>query len=219
MTPAERATPWSPLNRPDHVDKAPATVHHELLDEGAYVASVSTVYRILREHGEARERRRQAIRPEPVATSANRVRPWDITRLAGPAKWPHLHTYAIIFVYSCNVMGRLLADRGSRVPAEKLLVGAITERHIDRHTPTAHAGNGTSTASEPVAFPLTGPGVAKSRSRPRVPHGHPQGGARCGTLKHRPGLPDRFNTAEQARPSPRAFLTWYDTAHRYSGTA
>ncbi|MCP9946869.1 hypothetical protein LUX12_21965 [Streptomyces somaliensis] len=142
LAPAERATPRSPLNRPDHVDKAPAAVHREPLDEGAHVASVSTAYRTLREHGEARERRRQAthpprVPPEPVATSANRVRPGDITKLAGPAKRSHLHPCAIIYIYSCNVVGRLLADRGSRVPAEKLLAGATTERRIDRHTLTA----------------------------------------------------------------------------------
>lgn len=123
MTPAERATLRSLLNHPDHVDKAPATVYHELLDEGTYVASVSTMYRVLREHGEFRERRRQAthpprVKPELVATSANRVRSWDITTLAAPAKWSYFHPYVIIDIYPRYVIGWLLADRESSVLAE-----------------------------------------------------------------------------------------------------
>jgi putative transposase len=78
LSPAERDTVRSLLNSPDFVDKAPATVYHELLDEGVYVASVSTMYRILREYGEVKERRRQAthparVRPELVATGPNTV--------------------------------------------------------------------------------------------------------------------------------------------------
>jgi putative transposase len=89
LSPAERDTVRSLLNSPDFVDKAPATVYHELLDEGVYVASVSTMYRILRAHGEVKERRRQAthparVRPELVATGPNTVWSWDIERHEAP---------------------------------------------------------------------------------------------------------------------------------------
>jgi hypothetical protein len=85
---AERDTVRALLNSSDFVDKAPATVYHELLDEGTYVASVSSMYRILRAHGEVRERRRQAVhparvKPELVATQPNQCWSWDITKLHG----------------------------------------------------------------------------------------------------------------------------------------
>jgi putative transposase len=80
------------LHHPEHVDEAPATVYAKLLDAGVYLASTSTMYRILRAEGEVCERRRQAThppaaRPELLATRPNAVWSWDITRLLGPAKW------------------------------------------------------------------------------------------------------------------------------------
>lgn len=89
LAPCERDSVRALLNSPDFVDKAPATVYHELLDEGVYVASVSTMYRVLREHGEVGERRRQAVhparvKPELVATGPNTVWSWDIERHEAP---------------------------------------------------------------------------------------------------------------------------------------
>ena len=89
LSPAERAGVRSLLNSPDFVDKAPATVYDELLDEGTYVAPVSTMYRVLREHGEVTERRRQAVhparvKPELVATKPNEIWSWDIERHEAP---------------------------------------------------------------------------------------------------------------------------------------
>ncbi|MEU4218186.1 IS3 family transposase [Actinoplanes sp. NPDC026623] len=224
LSQAERATLRSLLNHPEHVDKAPATVYHELLDEGAYVASVSTMYRILREHGEVRERRRHAthparVKPELVATAANRVWSWDITKLAGPAKWSYFHLYVIIDIYSRYVVGWLLADRESSILAEKLLADTIVKQRIDRDTLTIHADNGTSMASKPVAFLLADLGVTKSHSRPRTSNDNPYSEAHFKTLKYRPDFPDRFDTIDQARAFCRTFFTWYNTAHRHSGIA
>jgi putative transposase len=80
------------LHEPEHVDEAPATVYAKLLDQGVYLASTATMYRILRAEGEVRERRRQAthpakVKPELLATRPNAVWSWDITKLLGPAKW------------------------------------------------------------------------------------------------------------------------------------
>jgi putative transposase len=109
LSPAERDTVRSLLNSPDFVDKAPAAVYHELLDEGVYVASVSSIYRILRAHGEVRERRRQAVhparvKPELVATKPNEIWSWDITKLHGPATWSYFYQYVIIDIYSRYVV-------------------------------------------------------------------------------------------------------------------
>jgi putative transposase len=110
LSAAERDTVRALLNSPQLVDKAPAAVYHQLLDEGVYLASVSSMYRILRAHGEVGERRRQAthparVTPELVATTPNRCWSWDITKLHGPAKWTYYHLYVIIDIYSRYVVG------------------------------------------------------------------------------------------------------------------
>ena len=110
------------LHEPDHVDEAPATVYAKLLDEGLYVASVPTMYRILRAAGEVRERRRQGThpahkKPELVATAPNEVWSWDITKLLGPVKWTYYYLYVIIDIYSRYVPGWMLARAEDNRPA------------------------------------------------------------------------------------------------------
>lgn len=173
LSAAERDTVRSVLNRPGFVDKAPATVYHELLDEGSYLCSVSTMYRILREHGEVRERRRQAthparVKPELVATQPNRCWSWDITKLRGPAQWTYYHLYVILDIYSRYVVGWLIAETESAALAEKLLAEAIAKQHIDPDQLTIHADNGSSMASKPVALLLSDLGVTKTHSRPHT---------------------------------------------------
>src|SRR4051794_24730925 len=218
----ERGTVRALLNSPDFVDKAPATRYHELLDEGGYLASISTMYRILRAHGEVKERRRQAthparVKPELVATAPNQVYSWDITKLAGPAKWTYFYLYVIIDIYSRYVVGWLLAERESAVLAEKLLADTITKQGVDRDTLTVHADNGSSMASKPVAFLLADLGVTKTHSRPRTSNDNPYSEAQFKTLKYRPDFPDTFGSVEDARAFSRRFFTWYNTAHYHSG--
>jgi putative transposase len=206
------------------VDKAPATVYHELLDEGIYLASTSTMYRILRAHGEVRERRRQAthpaqIKPELVATQSNQVYSWDITKLLGPAKWTYFYLYVIIDIYSRYVVGWLLAERESALLAEKLLADTIAKQRIDRDTLTIHADNGSSMASKPVAFLLADLGVTKTHSRPHTSNDNPYSEAQFRTLKYRPDFPDRFGCIEDARAFCQRFFRWYNTEHRHSGIA
>lgn len=140
------------------------------------------------------------------------------TEPAGPAKWSYFHLYVITEIYPRYVVGRFPADREGSVPVEKFLADTITEQHIDRNTLTLHADNGTSTASKPVAFPLTDLGVTKSHSRPRTPNDDPYSEAHFKALKYRPDFPDRFDTGERVRAFCRTFFTWYNTAHRHSGT-
>lgn len=222
LSTTERAQVRAVLNSPEHVDKAPASVYHELLDQGVYLASVSTMYRVLREHGEVRERRRQAVhparvKPELVATGPNSVWSWDITKLAGPAKWTYFYLYVIIDIYSRYVVGWLLAEAESAVLAEKLLADTIAKQGVDRDTLTVHADNGSSMASKPVAFLLADLGVTKTHSRPRTSNDNPYSEAQFKTLKYRPDFPDTFGSAADARAFCRGFFTWYNTAHYHSG--
>ena len=220
LAPAERARVREVLNSPEHVDKAPAAVYHELLDDG--VASVSTMYRVLRERDEVRERRRQAVhparvKPELVATAPNSVWSWDITKLHGPAKWSYFYLYVIIDIFSRYVVGWLLADRESAELAEKLLADTIAKQGIDRDRLTVHADNGSSMASKPVAFLLADLGVTKTHSRPHTSNDNPYSEAQFKTLKYRPDFPASFGSLADARAFCQGFFSWYNTEHYHSG--
>jgi putative transposase len=224
LSEVERATVRALLNSPDFVDKAPATVYHELLDEGVYVASVSSMYRILRAYGEVKERRRQAVhparvKPELVATGPNQCWSWDITKLHGPVKWSYFHLYVIIDIYSRYTVGWLIADRESAVLAEQLLADTIAKHGIDRDTLTIHADNGSSMASKPVAFLLADLGVTKSHSRPHTSNDNPFSESQFRTLKYRPEFPATFAHLLDARSFCQRFFAWYNTEHRHSGVA
>jgi putative transposase len=222
LSEAERDRVRALLNSPDFIDMAPAAVYHTLLDKGVYMASVSSMYRILREHGEVKERRRHAvhpprIKPELVAEAPNRVWSWDITKLRGAAKYEFYHLYSVIDIYSRYTVAWLLADREDAALAERLLTDAITKQGITRQQLTIHADRGTSMASKTVAQMMADLGVTKSHSRPRVSNDNPFSEAQFKTLKYRPDFPDRFGSIQDARAHCRSFFTWYNTIHRHSG--
>jgi putative transposase len=224
LTLAERNTVRALLNSPGFVDKAPATVFHELLDDGVYLASVSSMYRILRAHGEVTERRRQAthparVKPELLATGPNQCWSWDITKLHGPVKWSYFHLYVILDIYSRYTVGWLIAERESAALAEQLLAATIAKQGIDRDALTIHADNGSSMASKPVAFLLADLGVTKSHSRPHTSNDNPYSEAQFRTLKYRPEFPKTFTSLPEARAFCQRFFSWYNTDHRHSGIA
>lgn len=224
LSPQERHQVRALLNSEQHVDKAPAVVYHELLDQGIYVCSVATMYRILREHGEVRQRRRQAthparVKPELVATRPNVCWSWDITKLLGPAKWTYYYLYVILDIYSRYVVGWMVAERELAALAEQLLAESIAKQGVDRDTLTIHADNGSSMASKPVAFLLADLGVTKSHSRPHTSNDNPFSEAAFKTLKYRPEFPDQFGSIEHARAFCRRFFDWYNTEHYHSGIA
>jgi putative transposase len=224
LNPVERDTVRTLLNSPEFVDKAPATVYHELLDEGVYLASVSTMYRILRAHDEVHERRRQAthparVKPELVATRPNEIWSWDITKLLGPARWTYYYLYVVLDIYRRYAVGWMLAERESAALAEQLLADTIGKQRVDRDQLTIHADNGSSMASKPVAFLLADLGVTKTHSRPHCSNDNPYSEAQFRTLKYRPDFPDRFASLVEARAFCQRFFAWYNTEHRHSGIA
>lgn len=219
----EREEVLAVLHEERFVDLAPAEVHAILLDEGRYLCSESTMYRLLRAtHGQVRERRRQAVhppkvKPELVAQASNRVWSWDITKLAGPAKWTYYYLYSIIDIYSRYTVGWMVATRESAELAERLLGETIAKQDIDRDQLSIHADRGSSMASKPVAFLLADLGVTKSHSRPHCSNDNPYSEAQFKTLKYRPDFPDTFGSLEHARTFCAAFYRWYNTEHRHSG--
>lgn len=222
LSPGERAEVHELLDSQRFVDMAPAAVYATLLDEGRYLCSESTMYRILREHGEVRERRRQAthppkVKPQLLATAPNQCWSWDITKLRGPAKWTYYHLYVIIDIYSRYVPGWLIAGRESAALAERLLAETIAKQHVARDQLTIHADRGTSMASKPVAMLLADLGVTKSHSRPHCSNDNPFSEAGFKTLKYRPDFPDQFGCIQDARAFCQVFFGWYNHEHRHSG--
>jgi putative transposase len=219
---AERAAILAALHAERFADLAPAEVWAILLDEGAYLGSLSTCCRLLRQAGESRERRAQAthpaaVKPELIATGPNQVWSWDITKLHGPAKWTYSYLYVILDIYSRYAVGWMVATRESAALAEKLIAATAAKQHISPGQLTIHADRGSSMTSKPVAFLLAGLGVIQSHARPHVSNDNPYSEAQFKTLKYRPGFPARFGSIEAARAHCQAFFAWYNTQHRHSG--
>ncbi len=222
LTDTETTTIIDVLTSERFCDQATAQVWAELLDEGTYLASVSTMYRLLRQRSMVRERRRQArrpahIKPELVATTPNQVWSWDITKLAGPHKWTWFHLYVILDVYSRYAVGWLVAPRESDRLAEELIADAIYEHDVAAGQLTLHADRGTSMTSKTVAQLLADLGVLKSHSRPHVSNDNPFSEAQFKTLKYSPRFPARFASIADARTFVDEFFAHYNHRHRHSG--
>lgn len=204
------------------VDSSPAQVWATLLDEGRYLCSERTMYRLLAKHQEVRERRDQLThpayaKPELLADRPNQVWSWDITKLLGPTKWSYYYLYVILDVFSRYVVGWTVQLGESAVLAEQLIAQAIAQQQITRGQLTLHADRGSSMRSKPVAFLLADLGVTKTHSRPYTSTDNPYSEAQFKTMKYRPGFPERFGSIEVARTFCRPFFDWYNHTHRHSG--
>ena len=210
------------LNSERFCDQAPAQVWATLLDEGRYLASVSTMYRILRTKHQVRERRRHArhpahLKPELVADGPNQVWSWDITKLAGPHKWTWFHLYVILDVWSRYAVGWLVAPRESDRLAHELIDACATVENIQPKQLTLHADRGSSMTSRTVAQLLADLGVTRSHSRPHVSNDNPFSEAQFKTVKNSPRFPARFTSLAHARTFTDAFFEHYNHHHRHSG--
>ena len=203
-------------------DIAPAEVWATLIDEGTYLASVATMYRVLRERGETSERRRQrthpaTVKPELVATAPNQCWSWDITKLLGPEKWTYYYLYVILDIFSRYAAGWMVASVESAELAKRLIDGTCRSQHVERDTLTIHADRGSSMASKPVAHLLADLGIAKSHSRPHVSNDNPFSESQFKTFKYRPNFPGRFGSLEDTRAHCQPFFRWYNFEHRHAG--
>jgi len=203
-------------------DQAPASIYATLLDEGTYLCSIRSMYRILERHEEVRERRNQLShpqhsKPELLATGPNELWSWDITKLKGPVKWTYFYLYVILDVFSRYVVGWMVAHRESAALAQKLIATSCTNQNIIEGQLTVHADRGTSMTSKPVALLLSDLGVNKTHSRPHTSNDNPYSESQFKTLKYRPEFPKRFGSIEDARAFCRNFSRWYNQQHRHSG--
>jgi putative transposase len=210
------------LESDEFVDEAPATVYAKLLDQGIYLGSISTMYRILRAHDEVRERRRQAThpahkKPELIASGPNEIWSWDITKLHGPEKWTYYYLYVILDIFSRYAVGWMLARAERAELAKRLINETIDKQGVVRDQLTLHSDRGSPMIAKPVAHLLADLGVTKSHSRPHVSDDNPYSESQFRTLKYRPEFPDRFGSFEDAHAHCVRFFGWYNDDHRHSG--
>jgi len=222
LSAAEKAQVREELNSERFQDQAPREVYATLLDEERYLCSVSTMYRILAEHDEVRERRDQLRhpayqKPELLATGPNQVWSWDITKLRGPSKGVYYYLYVMLDIYSRYVVGWLLAEVESAELAEQLIAETCAKQGVPRAQLTIHADNGSPMIAKSVASLLADLGVAKSHSRPHVANDNPYSEAQFKTLKYRPDYPDRHASSADARQWARSFFAWYNDEHHHAG--
>lgn len=206
------------------MDQAPASILATLLDEGVYPCSERTMYRVLSEHQEVRERRNQLrhpkySKPELLATAPNQVWSWDITKLKGPEKWNYFHLYVILDIFSRYVVGWMVADRESSPLAKSLIIESCQKQNIPRNQLTLHADRGASMKSKLVANLLADMGITKTHSRPHVSDDNPYSESHFKTLKYRPDFPKSFGSIQDAKQFCRSFFGWYNREHKHSGIA
>ena len=224
LSEGERQAVLDLLHDQRFVDRPPADVVATLLDEGRFLCSTRTMYRILDGEKEVKERRNQRThpiyeKPELLAIRPNEVWSWDITKLKGPVKWTYYQLYVILDIFSRYVVGWMVAERESSELAKRLIRESCLKQEVLSDQLTLHADRGSSMKSKPVAMMLSDLGVTKTHSRPHVSNDNPYSESHFKTLKYRPGFPERFGSLQDARTFCQEFFTWYNTQHHHSGIA
>ncbi len=224
LAPQERVQVLETLHSERFIDVAPRAAYAALLEEGRYLCSPRTMYRILDDNAEVRERRDQRRhpiyeKPQLLATRPNEVWSWDITKLISVEKWTYYHLYVILDIFSRYVVAWMVAYRETAALAEKLLSAAIKNQNVAPGQLQIHADRGTSMTSKAVAQLFADLGVDKSHSRPHVSDDNPFSESQFKTLKYHPSFPDKFGSLNDALACCRRFFNWYNHEHRHSGIA
>lgn len=222
LNPAERQAFLDVAHSLPFIDKTAAEIFYTVLDRGEYLCSIRTMYRILAEHKETRERRNQLRhpvykKPELMATAPNQLWSWDITKLRGPTKGIYYHLYVVLDVYSRYVVAWMLATRESEDLAKELLAEAYRKYGIRPGELTTHSDRGPAMKAQTVVDLLAALGVTKSHSRPYVSNDNPYSESQFKTMKYRPEFPVRFGSLEDGLAFCRAFFVWYNEHHFHSG--
>jgi putative transposase len=189
LTGPERERVLEVLHSERFVDVSPEETYATMLDEGAYLCSTRTMYRILAaHHGGVRERRDQLThpayaKPELLAERPNELWSWDVSKLKGPAKWTWFYLYVILDVFSRYVVGWTVHYRENAQIAKALIEQASEQQQITPKILTLHADRGAPQRAKPVAFLLADLGITKTHSRPYTSSDNPYSEAQFKTLK------------------------------------
>lgn len=223
LSQAEREAVLEVLGSERFADKSVAQAHTVLLDEGVWLCSQSTMYRLLAANGQSGERRAQARhparkKPELLATGANQVWSWDITKLRGPARGVWYHLYVIVDIYSRKAVHWEVWPTETGLLAKEFIGSAIVAN--GGVAPKAiHADRGTSMTSNTVAGLYAKLNINQSHSRPHVSNDNPFSEAQFKTLKYCPAFPGQFGSIQDANTFCGVFFWYYNNEHRHSGIA
>lgn len=223
FTPAERAKVLEVVNSPEYRDLPPKQVVPRLADEGRYIGSESTIYRILRAEGQDAHRGRAKPRTvrtvdEHVATAANQVWSWDITYLLSSVRGRFFYLYLVEDVWSRRIVGFEVHAEESMVASSALIRATCAAENVDPNGLVLHSDNGGPMKGSTMLATLQHLGIVPSFSRPSVSDDNPFIESLFRTLKYRPEYPHKpFDTIEEARAWVTAFVAWYNAEHRHSG--
>lgn len=224
LTPAQQEQIVLELNSERFLDCAPRQVWATLLDEGIYLCSWRSMYRLLKQHDQVRERRNvrrhpKYIRPELAASGPNQVWTWDITYLKGEVRGHFYYLYVVIDLYSRLVIGWMVADRECAELARRLLEQSYKKHGVQPGQLTIHADRGAPMKSKSVHQLLSDLDVRASHSRPRVSNDNPFSEAGFKTMKYSPDFPARFASLAEAEAFCRNYFAWYNQEHYHTGIA
>ena len=224
LSTAERVQVQAVLNSARFQDQAPRQVWAALLDEGQYLCSWRTMYRILHACRQLRERRNQLrhpvyAKPELMATGPNQLWSWDISKLKGPMKGIYFYLYVILDVFSRYVVGWMIAERETNALAHTLIQTSCHRQGIAPGQLTVHADRGSPMIGSALTDLFLILGVRRSHSRPHVPDDNPFSEAQFKTMKYHPSFPERFGSIADARAWAERFFQWYNHEHYHTGLA
>ena len=222
LSAAEQAVVVGELMSPRFVDSAPHQVYANLLDEGRYLCSIRTMYRLLASQQAVRERRDQRIhpvyaRPELVAVAPNHVWSWDITKLKTTVKWTYFYLYVVIDIFSRYVVGWMLSTRETGALARDFVEQIVLREDVPIDQLTLHADRGSPMRSRTLAEKLSDLGIEASFARPQQSNDNPFSESLFKTLKYAPIFPDCFDSCDHARSVLTPFFDHYNHQHRHTG--
>jgi transposase InsO family protein len=223
LSPAERAHVLEVVNSPEYRDLPPKQVVPRLADDGRYIGSESTIYRILRAEGQDAHRGRAKPRTvrsvdAHVATAANQVWSWDITYLLSTLRGRFFYLYLVEDVWSRRIVGFEVHAEECMVASSALVRATCAAENVDPKGLVLHSDNGGPMKGSTMLATLQHLGIVPSFSRPSVSDDNPFIESLFRTLKYRPEYPHKpFDTIEAARAWVTAFVAWYNAEHRHSG--
>lgn len=210
-------------NEPEYANLPPNKLVPKLADEGRYLASESTFYRVLKEEGQLSHRQkakptRQVKKPKSLtATDPNQLYSWDITYLPTLIKGLFLYLYLVMDIYSRKIVGWQVYEEESSALAADLMTDICRREGIKRAQGTLHSDNGSPMKGATMLATLQHLGVIPSFSRPSVSNDNPYSESLFRTLKYRPEYPERaFSDLHAARVWVQGFVEWYNLAHLQS---
>jgi putative transposase len=216
LTPAQQAETLAALHSERFQDQAPRQVYGALLSEGTKLASVSTMYRLLRAGGESRPRRAQRppqrhIRPRLTARAPNECWTWDITKLPTYTRGVYLSLYVILDLFSRYVVGWMVSRKENAGLARHLFARVLAHHGIAPGSLIVHQDRGAPMIAHSFADLMSELGVERSYSRPRVSNDNAFSESQFKTLKFDPSYPGRFVDPADARTWGRTFFPYYNT--------